>query len=253
MGISSTYPYLPVWLIGLVFLLGLVLVREAVAALRHRYGDLTKDSDDGVTLTASLGLLAFLIGFTFSMTLQRYDTKRQLVVKEANALGTTWLRTDLLAADDRQRVQAILREYVDQRIVYGESHNETDEDAAYAQTLRQQDALWKAVIQAVAPDQDSEFGSLMISTTNESIDLAAERKAARKAHTPPRILRILAIYALVAAGIVGFQKSRHRISTTLFFALLSLAVVLIYDMDRPTTGMINISQQPMLDLKESIQ
>jgi hypothetical protein len=76
--------------------------------------------------------------------------------------------------------------------------------------------------------------------------------AAREAHTPIRILRILLIYALISAGTIGFQKGRHRAATTVLFLLLALAAMLIGDLDRPTSGGILVSQQPMIDLQRSI-
>ncbi|MGO4611730.1 hypothetical protein AB4142_35875, partial [Variovorax sp. 2RAF20] len=78
------------------------------------------------------------------------------------------------------------------------------------------------------------------------------RFATRQAHIPPRILRFLALFALLAAGMVGYERGSQRRATTLMFVLLTLAVTLVIDLDRPSTGVTNVPQGPMLDLRESM-
>jgi hypothetical protein len=253
---ALNYSAMPLWMLGLLLFLALTAAREAGHLLRkHRQRSSPENDaevDDGFSMTSVLGLLALLIGFTFSLTLQRYDTRRELVISEANALGTTWLRTQLLDDNDRIRLQALLRRYVDVRVAFGEARSPEQEQVAYRKTEAMQQQLWDATSQAVAPFRTTPLASLLITTTNESIDLAATRMAAREARTPMRIIRILAIYALISAGMIGYQKGRHRAATTVLFVLLALAAILIADLDRPATGAIQVSQQPMLDLQRSI-
>lgn len=249
---SYSFPYLPLWLFGLLFLAALVLAREVGKYLRDRSGRRTDEDGDAFAMTSVLGLLALLIAFTFSIALSRYDARRELVVMEANALGTTWLRADLLDDGDRDRMRDVLRRYVETRVAFGNARNPDEEVRAYRDTERLQGELWSTMIAGTASFRDTPRAALVVTTTNESIDLAAERFATRQAHIPPRILRMLGYFALLAAGMVGYERGTQRRATTLLFVLLTLAVTLVIDLDRPSTGMTNVPQQPMLDLRASM-
>ena len=248
------YSTMPIWLMGALVFAALIAAREFGHLVRKRRKATTAadDAEDGFTMTSMLGLLALLIAFSFSISLQRYDARRELVISEANALGTTWLRTKLLDEADRNRLRAVLREYVDLRIEFGLATTAEEEAAAFRKTKAMQQQLWEATAEAVAPFRTTELASLLVTTTNESIDLAATRMAAREAHIPPRIILVLMLYALVASVMVGYEKGRYRTATSLLFFLLTLAASLVVDLDRPATGAIKVSQQPMLELQRNI-
>ncbi len=247
---------MPLWLLAALIFTALSAAREAghLLSKRRKGSSATGDAEggDGFTMTSVLGLLALLIAFSFSLSLQRYDARRELVISEANALGTTWLRTGLLDEADRTRLQALLREYVDIRVEFGAASTPEQEAAVFRKTEAMQQQLWDATSEVVTPFRTTPLAALLVTTTNESIDLAAERKATREARIPPRILRVLMLYALIAAVMIGYEKGRHRAATSLLFVLLTLAASLVVDLDRPTTGGIKVSQQPMLDLQRSI-
>ena len=209
-------------------------------------------AEDGFAMTSMLGLLALLIAFSFSISLQRYDARRELVTSEANAIGTTWLRTKLLDEPDRTRLQSLLREYVDTRVRFGMARTAEEELAAFRMTEAVQERLWNATSEAVAPFRTTPLAALLVTATNESIDLAATRKATREARIPVRILQILMLYALIAGVMIGYEKGAYRIATSLLFVLLTLAAAVVLDLDRPATGAIRVSQQPMLDLQRAI-
>lgn len=262
MELQGSYPYLPLWLITLLLFALLVLARELGTWLRTRRRPPAKqrgDDDDGhagdgvaFSTTTVLGLLALLIGFTFSLALGRYDERRNLVLKEANALGTTWLRADLLEPADALRVRDVLRRYVDSRVAFANAHNADAEVQANARSVALQNELWTAVVTGTAPFRDTPRASLLVTTTNESIDLASERFAARQDHIPHRILRLLFIFSLLAAGLLGYERAQKRSTTTLLLLLFSLAVGLVLDLDLPSTGSVNVPQEPMLDLQRSV-
>ena len=246
-----TYADMPLWLLAAIFFAGLVLFREIGRFIRRRQHGADKERD-AFAMTSVLGLLALLIGFTFSISLSRYEARRELVVKEANAIGTTWLRMQLLDAGDRARMEDVLRRYVDTRVAFGNASSREDEEAQHRRTEALQDELWGALMVAVAPFRDTPRASLLVDTTNESIDLAAERFATRQAHIPLRIMRMLVLFAWLGAGLVGYERSEQRRTTTLLFLLLTLAATLVVDLDRPSSGLINVPQEPMLDLRRSI-
>jgi hypothetical protein len=237
-----------------VFFAGLVAAREVGCFLRHHRGGKGDDKEgEAFAMTSVLGLLALLIGFTFSIALSRYESRRELVVKEANAIGTTWLRMQLLDSEDRARMEDLLRRYVDARVAFGNAAGPADEMQQYERTVLLQDELWTSLIAVTAPFRDSPRASLLIATTNESIDLAAERFSSRQAHIPARIMRMLLMFAWLGAGLVGYERGRQRKTTTLLFLLLTLAATLVVDLDRPSTGLVNVPQDPMIDLRASMR
>lgn len=252
--IASSYPNFPLILLSVAFFIVLVVAREVGAFLRRKVQQRNPETEESDTfaLSAVLGLLALLIGFTFSLALQRYDARRELVIAEANALGTTWLRADLLDSGPRQQLRQVLRDYVDNRVAFGAAKNADEELRIYRQSEALQGELWRTVVQATAPFRTTPLAALLISTTNDSIDLAASRIATRQAHIPVRIMRILVLYAVMAAGMVGYQQYRQRQSSMLMFVLITLAVTLVIDLDHPAAGWINVPQTPMLDLQHGL-
>lgn len=250
--LSDSYPYMPLWLLGLLFFAALLVAREIGFALRRRRSVVPGQGEDTFAMTSVLGLLALLIAFTFSLASHRYDTRRELVVQEANALGTTWLRTQLVDSPGREALQRVLLRYVAARVTYGEARNARAENAAYATTESLQAESWDVLMEVVAPFRDTPRASLLVTTMNESIDLAATRQAMRQAHIPPRILRLLALFAIVSAAMVGYERGAQRRATTMLFVLLTLAVTLVLDLDRPSTGILNVPQQPLIDLQRSL-
>jgi hypothetical protein len=193
------YLDIPAWALAIMYFVSLLLARECGHWLRKRRPERTSE-DESFATTSVLGLLALLIGFTFSVALQRYETRRELVVQEANALGTTWLRTDLLEGDQQAAVRTTLLRYVDARVAYGLAGSRAAEADAYAAAARLQSQLWSQVVAATASFRDTPRAASVISTTNESIDLAGERYANRESHVPPRILRTLWFFSIVAAA-----------------------------------------------------
>lgn len=253
MGLSSAYSSIPPWVIAAGFFVGLIIAREIGKFFGDRRAVKADGTDrDTFAMTSVLGLLALLIGFTFSIALSRYEARRELVVKEANAIGTTWLRMQMLDKGDRNRMEVLLRRYVDARIAFGQARSAEEEKREFQRTETLQTELWRVLMAVIAPFRDTPRASSVIGPANESIDLAAERFATRQAHIPPRILRMLAAFSLLAAGMVGYERGSQRKATTMLFVLLTLAVALVLDLDRPSTGMTNVSQQPMLDLRASM-
>jgi hypothetical protein len=248
-----SFTRLPLWVISIAFFIGLVVAREIGKYLRDRRGpSLDGKEGDAFAMTSVLGLLALLIGFTFSIALSRYEARRELVVQEANAIGTTWLRLQLLDPTDRERMAPLLRRYVDARIEFGQARTAEEEIEQYKATESLQARYWSELMGVIGPFRDTPRAALLVATTNDSIDLAAERFATRQAHVPPRILRFLTLFALLAAGMVGYERGTQRKATSMLFLLLTLAVTLVIDLDRPSTGITNVPQGPMLDLRDSM-
>jgi len=249
---------LPLLVIGLVILLSLsgavALGYHGKIWLQRRStpSPETKSGPDHL-LSAALGLLALLLGFTFSMALNRFDTRRDLVVEEANALGTTWLRIQLLNEPDRSEMSDSLRRYVDARLIWSEA---ADDRPTEGQTQALQDELWTAMGKALRGDSPALLTRGIMDSLNESLDLAVARKTERSAHIPDTVLVVLLLYAVLAmimmGSVLAAGQNSHRGETALLLILLTLAHMVILDLDRPRAGAIQVSQKPMEELQRSM-
>lgn len=204
-------------------------------------------------LTAVLGLLALLLGFSFSMVMDRYDTRRLLVVAEANAIGTTWLRVQILEAADRQSMGPLLQRYVDARLLWSETGGE---EAVGLETEALQRRLWVAMGEVMRGDSPPLLARGVMDSLNESFDLAVARQAARAAHMPDAVFYALLIYAAVSMIMMGAMLGAHRrphlTQTLLLVILLTLIHLVILDLDRPRSGNIQVPQQALLELRQSM-
>jgi predicted membrane metal-binding protein len=207
---------------------------------------------------AIFGLLALLLGFTFSMSLGRFDQRKQLVVQEANAIGTTYLRSKLLPEPNRSAVAGLLRSYVDARLDFYNLRNDKGQfKNLIDRTEKLQDDLWLQVTSVVPKDDRPVTTGLFIQALNEVIDLHAERVAAMENHVPESVLLLLILVALLAAMLIGYgcglAKRRHLLSTSIAALLIGIVIIAIIDLDRPARGLIRVSQSSMIRLHDSMK
>lgn len=249
----------PMWLLGLATFVALAVGYATGNWFRRRRsrapvadaGDEGVDYD-GYIVSGAVGLLALLLGFTFGLAVDRYDSRRLMVVEESNAIGTTYLRAQTFAEPHRGELSRLLTKYVDVRLALAKSIDlhQTKELLAQSDTL--QASMWTATVAAIAPQRD-DVASAFMEAMNETIDDAAARKAARLAHVPPRIFAVLFGYMLITAGILGFVVGEmRRVTAATLLALLTVAYMMIVDIDSPNRGRIRESQEAMTDLKAFI-
>ena len=222
------------------------------------------DSDDraGVALTtiigALLGLLALLLGFTFSMAVSRYDARRRLVVEDANAIGTAFLRTQFLPEAERAASAQRLRRYVDVRLELHQAASEgTPTAAGLDETKRLQDELWALAVGAADAQQQSLPIQLYVASLNQLIDVHGERYAVVLASLPEAVLHLLFVMTVGTGGLIGYAcgrvGQRYGVSTTIFAMLIVGVIMVIMDLDRPRHGLIRVSQQPIVDLQQALK
>ena len=217
-----------------------------------------RGGDDVSTLEgAMLGLLALMIGFTFAMTLSRFEARRDGVLAEANAIGTTALRARLLPPPHNVEVNKLLRDYVKLRLdITQRLASAVELDAAIARSSEIHEALWQQTKLLAAKDNSMVPTGLFIQTLNEMIDDHAKRLEALRNRVPTIVLVALYGVAIVACALAGYgngleaRRVRLPVYTTAF--LIAAVILLIQDLDRPTTGFIKASQQPMIDVAASI-
>lgn len=210
----------------------------------------------GAIQGAVLGLLGLLLGFTFAMALQRYDKRRDLVLQEANAIGTTYIRASLLPGAQQAPARDLLRRYVEVRLKY---QLLADEAANLAEGMRLsmeiESELWRHATQA-AKEAPNDITATFIESLNEMIDTDAERIATGRARIPGEVSLLLLVVAGFGSFTSGYssgaQGGRTILSGLLMPLLLTAIIVLIFDLAHPLQGLIGISQQPLIELRETM-
>jgi hypothetical protein len=247
---------LPLWglfLAIVAFVLAAIEGGYRLGSHRHNQPGREKEMPVGAMVGAILGLLAFMLAFTFGMASSRFDTRKQLVLDEANAIGTTYLRTAMLP-ERREEIRALLRSYVDARLEAVRSGRLADE------ILRSEDIqgqLWSAATVAGLQHPDSIVVGLFVQSLNEVIDLHAKRVTAGLRNRIPgaiwMALLTIATLSLAAmgyhAGLVGTTRSLTFIVVAVTF---SSVIALIADLDRPQEGTLTVNQQALIDVRQSM-
>ena len=242
-----------------VFLAGLALIVAASEIGRFlgvRVGN--QGGDNVSTLEAAvLGLLALMIGFTFAMALSRFEARRDAVLNEANAIGTTALRARLLSEPHRTEVLKLLREYVQTRLdITQRTTSQSELMAAIDRSNALQEALWQQAEAVSAKENGMVPSGLFIQTLNEMIDNQGKRLAALRNRVPNVVPLALFGIAAVASAFAGygsgFEAKRNRLPVYTTGVVVVAVIMLILDLDRPSAGFIEISQQPMIDTAASI-
>lgn len=245
---------MPSWLIGGVLAISFPLIVEAGFRLNAVFADKGDEGDAsagaGHIVSAALGLLGLLIAFTFAMSADRYETRRHLVVEEANAIDVVWLRQQLLEQPERDRLAVLMRQYIKERRAFvAAGSNPKRLGADWARTVALQQKIWDETGVALRTPSAVPFTIVVLEATNNMFDLATSRRAALDAHVPPAILWILIIYGAVTAGVMGYGLAaagrRHGVASTALFLLVALTIALIVDLDQPRKGLIVVHQAPL--------
>ncbi|MEO8613675.1 MAG: hypothetical protein ABI600_00920 [Luteolibacter sp.] len=248
------------WLVlvmATALLLGFAELGYRLGHIARRKNAEAAEGHSGAVQGAVLGLLGLLLGFSFAMAVGRYDSRRTLVVEEANSIGTTWLRADFLPSPHKEEVRDLLVRYTKLRIEKF-AHAESREAMAPVrkEVAEIHHALWQQANDA-AKAQPTPITASFITTLNETIDLDSCRMAALRNHVPGAVWLLLLIVAGCGSWASGYGSGtggfRSSFSQLVFPILIGVVITLIVDIDRPQKGMIGVSQQPMQDLLESIQ
>ena len=253
---KSLLDAMPVWAIFLgtvALMLGAVELGRRVGARQKRHGASAGESNLATIVGATLGLFAFLLAFTFGAAAARYDARRQLVIDDANAIGTTYLRAELLPAEHRDEVRRLLRESVAARSPPGGPERLEEGEAP---TERWQRSLWARAV-ASARESPTPVMALFIQTLNQMIDVHSERLTVVVEHrVPADIWMGLYVVAGIAMMLMGYQVGVAGGSLPGGLVLLILAfamvIVLIAALDRPSGG-LSVSQEVMHSVEQRME
>ena len=215
----------------------------------------------GAAEGAVFALLGLLLAFTFSGAASRFEDRKWFINSEANAIGTAYLRIDLLPEEAQPPLRDLFRQYVDLRAtVYQGAENRNYVIAALAQGSALQTEIWKQAMAAMRlPGASSQATMLMTPALNEMFDNTSTRQMATRNHPPVVIFALLAMLALVSALLVGYGTSANKDRTwfhhVIFALAISLSIYVIVDLEYPRLGLIKVdnADQALLDVGASMR
>lgn len=253
---------------GVLFNFGSVTIAVVLFAaiivcneLSFRVGKIVQERHDdevkaltGAVQASILGLLALLLGFTFSMSMQRFDDRSMALIDEANAIATTMLRADLLPAEQRKAVKVQLNEYLKARVALGSIDlTRNEQRREYRNRIAAiQSELWTLTVAAAEADPRPVTTGTFLTSLNAMIDSEGKRSALLQAHVPEPIVLLLLFVFIASIGMMGYSSglSGKRILAPLLLVslLVTLIVFIIIDLDRPKRGMIKVNQNALTEL-----
>lgn len=253
MNYLDAIPLLALFLGAVAAFWGAIEVGYRIGRWRHGYRADEKDQPVGAMVASILALLALVLGFTFSLAAQRFDSRREAALDEANAIETVYLRSKLLPEPERSEASRLVQQYVEQRLAGAGSEVQADLDTAIARSEELHRQLWDSA-ETVAARRDSEMTSLFVESLNELIEMHYRRlHVSIRGRIPLVIWIVLVGMSGIAFVGVGYQcgLSATRRSPVMPVFVLAFAVVLylIADLDRPQEGLLKVSQQAVLDVQ----
>ncbi len=255
----TSMDFLPLWALFALVMVFSILSIEAghrLGKLRSKRGNVEAEGKHSEGMVqATLALLAFLLAFTFGVASERFNERRNLVIQEANAIGTTYLRADFLPGQAKKEVQDLLRAYVNLRITRVESMEDLKERVKKAGQI--QNDLWKQAVLNGKADLNSDIGALFVTSLNEMIDIQSSRLTVNVySRVPDSVWGSLFLMMFLGLASIGYQTglSGSRSWTTILILVLSFAIVIsmIADLDRPREGFLKANLKPFQDLAESM-
>lgn len=239
---------------GMVFATGLFLGmlifieigRRVRQHQRARHGD-EIGAGLGAVEAAVFGLMGLLVAFTFSGAASRFDVRRQLIIDEANAISTAYLRLDLLPPEPRQNLQQRFREYTDARLaLYRAVPDSLKVQAALERASTLQQEIWQTAVAAVRDAPSPPIAVQLLLAVNTMADLSTSRLAVTQIHPPRIIFGLLGVISLVCALFAGYgmaaSESRSWVHVVGFATVLAITVYVIVDLEYPRLGLFRVSE-----------
>jgi hypothetical protein len=246
--IFQSNPYLMALALFAIFLLSVVIP--------YQWGRTNKklaafDEKSWNTVQAGLlTLVAFMLGLSYAQAQARFDARRDLVLREANSIGTTWLRADQMTPPDAERFRRILTQYTRGRL---EAYSTPNRPDLYARVIhdsnQQQDVMWRLVSSSLREHPANLGLSLLMETLNDTIDISSEQLTALTQHVPTPVIVLTFVLAVIGSISIGFQMGRDKslpLGLVILYAFaLTIVLNLIVDYDRAQTGLVRVALDPI--------
>lgn len=242
----------------LVFVLGTAVIAECGYRVGRWWQFRTPGNKEGPTnmiVGSLLGLLAFLLAVTMGMASDRFDTRRGMVLTEANAIGTTYLRAGFLPETEAAKTRSLLREYVSTRII---ADRPEDVPERIARSVQLHDQLWSIAEQSAESMPESVILALYIDSLNQLIDTHQSRVTAGiYARLPGTILLLLLTSSVLTLAMVGYSAGltgrRSPLTAIVMIIVLGAVITLLLDLERSRSGLVLVNQQPIIDLQQQME
>ncbi|MGC2527296.1 MAG: hypothetical protein WA639_06090 [Candidatus Acidiferrum sp.] len=243
----------------LVFALGFLVLwisAQVGAFFRKRRGnpEIAEREDFGVVVSASLTLLALIIGFSFSMASSRYDARKTLEASEANAVATEYARADFLPPTDAETVRTLLRNYLEQRVLFYETRDSRQLQRIGVDTVQLENELWTAV-QGPAAAETTPVIALAVSGMNEVLSSRGYAQAAWLNRIPITAWVLMTAIAVCCNVLIGYGARRGEAKAGLLLVLpliVSISFSLIANIDSPRGGLVRVYPQNLVSLSHSL-
>jgi hypothetical protein len=250
-------------LLAVVLFVAMLGAQEWGRRLGERHRSLDSKSDKwsyGASEGAVFALLGLFLAFTFSGAGSRFDARRHLIVDEANAIGTAWLRIDVLPENRRPELRQLFRDYLDTRLeTYRLVAAGERPDSALDRSARLQQQIWVAATQAAAESGQVPPFTVLLPALNEMFDIRSTRIAAAQMHSPVVVYVMIGVLALIGAMFVGYgmagREVRSFIHTIGFAAAMCVVLYVILDLEFPRLGLVRIdaTDRVLVELRASMQ
>jgi hypothetical protein len=222
---------------------------------RRRILDEDERQDFGTIMSAILTLLGLIIGFSFSMAIYRYDQRKDLEEAEANAIGTEYVRADFLPAADAAKIRSLLRDYVDQRIAFYETRDDSQLRQIDVATTRLATDLWSAV-QVPTAARNTFMDTIVATGMNDVLNSRGFTQAAWWNRIPDAAWGLMVTIAICCSLLIGYGARAGKARTALLLVLplvVSISFCLIADIDSPRGGVVRVDPQNLIDLAKSLR
>lgn len=245
---TMSQPLIDPWLYSIALLLGLLICVQAGFVLGRRYGV----KGEANTLSGAVfGLLGLLLAFSFSGAASRFEHRRELITQEANAIGTAYLRIDLLPAAAQAPLREAMRKYVQQRLdTYQAMPGSASSARAWADSAATQQQIWTQATTAAQASGSNAALSLVASALNEMFDITTTRLAATRNHPPAVIDLMLFLLALMSALLAGYGMAEGGrvpwLQVMVFAVALTVTVFVIRDLEYPRLGLVRVDAADQL-------
>ncbi|NEM99146.1 bestrophin-like domain [Pontibacter burrus] len=252
------YEYNSILIVVILFVL-ILLAQEAGYRLgRHHQRKTDKDvkAQTNTIQAGTLGLLALILGFAFSMSLQTYNNRSEAVINEANAIATALMRTHLLPSPYDSLTRSQLQKYIDLRLAISNTNYAMvqEQEALADKTEALQRSIWDQAVQAARIDPNPVTTGYFITALNSVVVAHNERNALLAMHVPEVILYLLFIVFIMSGALIGYGSGlgqrRINLPSALLSFMICLVVFIIIDLDRPMRGIVKVDQHSLERLKK---